>query len=72
VYSFDLAKDLERTVHLFCAQKNSPPARQCPNGRYPQGVIATSGILYGTTWYGGDQGDGCGASGCGTVFQLKP
>jgi len=33
-------------------------------------VFGPDGSLYGTTSYGG--GDGCGGSGCGTVFQLKP
>jgi len=33
-------------------------------------VFGPDGNLYGTTYYGG--GDGCGGSGCGTVFQLKP
>jgi uncharacterized repeat protein (TIGR03803 family) len=28
--------------------------------------------LYGTTYYGGASGTGCGGSGCGTVFQLAP
>ena len=35
-------------------------------------VIAQSGVLYGTTYYGGN-GTGCGnTSGCGTVFEMTP
>ena len=34
-------------------------------------VLDTAGNLYGTTTYGGHEGI-CGASGCGTVFELSP
>jgi uncharacterized repeat protein (TIGR03803 family) len=42
-----------------------------PDGLYPySNLIDVSGILYGTTLYGGT-GTGCGANGCGTVFKVS-
>jgi uncharacterized repeat protein (TIGR03803 family) len=40
-------------------------------GAYPQGplVVTSSGVLYGTTVYGG--GGSC-SNGCGTIFELAP
>jgi uncharacterized repeat protein (TIGR03803 family) len=48
------------TLYNFCAQTN------CTDGEEPTGALtqATSGILYGTTWYGGANGEG-------TVFSLS-
>jgi uncharacterized repeat protein (TIGR03803 family) len=46
-----------------------------PDGALPWGglVLDTTGNLYGTTFYGGDSGDICGAGyGCGTVFEITP
>ncbi len=44
------------------------------DGYAPFGVpmFDASGNLYGTTTRGGSSGTGCGGSGCGTVFRLKP
>ena len=43
------------------------------DGASPFGPVIwdESGNLYGTTWSGGS-GNGCGTSGCGTVFKLTP
>ena len=42
------------------------------DGAVPQlhGPVEVSGVLYGSTYYGG--GSGCGGSGCGTVFAVTP
>ncbi len=41
------------------------------DGKDPQSTLLDlNGTLYGTTYLGG--GDGCGGSGCGTVFALTP
>ncbi|MGA8491017.1 MAG: choice-of-anchor tandem repeat GloVer-containing protein [Terriglobales bacterium] len=44
------------------------------DGYAPFGVLMfdADGNLYGTTTRGGASGTGCGGSGCGTVFRLKP
>jgi len=48
------------------------------DGTLPYGALAAdhNGILYGTTYWGGLKGQGvrggCGSTGCGTVFALKP
>jgi uncharacterized repeat protein (TIGR03803 family) len=59
------------TLYSFCAQSG------CTDGAYPEGQLiqGTDGNLYGTTLYGGVQGQGiCGSplntSGCGTIFKL--
>ena len=64
---FSLAPDtgVEKVLHSFCNQQN------CTDGYVPSaGVIAVSGILYGTTAYGGAAS--CTGSGCGTVFSIDP
>jgi uncharacterized repeat protein (TIGR03803 family) len=33
-------------------------------------IFDTAGNVYGTTYYGGDSGTGCGGYGCGTVFEI--
>ncbi len=38
-------------------------------GPFSRVVFGPSGILYGTTWLGGN---GCAGSGCGTVYRLRP
>jgi uncharacterized repeat protein (TIGR03803 family) len=39
---------------------------------YNGSMIQVSGVLHGVTSVGGTGGTGCGASGCGTVFRIKP
>jgi uncharacterized repeat protein (TIGR03803 family) len=53
------------TLYSFCAQTN------CTDGAYPQGTLAqaTDGVLYGTTYNGGDNGTAC-QYGCGTLFKV--
>ena len=50
------------TLYSFCSQSN------CPDGEQPWGglVQASNGNFYGTTQYGGPNGDG------GTVFEITP
>jgi uncharacterized repeat protein (TIGR03803 family) len=53
------------TIHSFAG------AGALSDGSNPQaGLIAAGGALYSTTAAGG--GTGCGGSGCGIVYQLKP
>jgi uncharacterized repeat protein (TIGR03803 family) len=45
------------------------------DGQYPNGplTLGPGGVLYGTTWYGGDPScTDLGGGGCGTVFRLAP
>ncbi len=66
VFSFDPATGAENVVYAFCAKKF------CDDGSKPFGdLIAVGGILYGTTFAGGN-GNGCSdtGQGCGTVFAL--
>jgi uncharacterized repeat protein (TIGR03803 family) len=71
---FELMPNAARTawtdevLYRFCLQGGS-----CSDGDQPSGslIMDKSGNLYGTTQFGGD-GDGCGSTGCGTVFALKP
>jgi uncharacterized repeat protein (TIGR03803 family) len=35
-------------------------------------ILDAAGNLYGTTTYGGNNGNGCGEYGCGTVFEVSP
>lgn len=44
------------------------------DGSYPVGnlVVDSQGRLYGTTSYGGSQGQNCSPVGCGTIFALLP
>jgi uncharacterized repeat protein (TIGR03803 family) len=37
-------------------------------GSIPDGIMSLNGVFYGTTATGGD---GCGSSGCGTIFKLS-
>jgi uncharacterized repeat protein (TIGR03803 family) len=50
------------TLYSFCAN----PGANCPDGSNPGGlVLATNGMFYGTTQYGGTTGVGAG-----TIFQI--
>jgi uncharacterized repeat protein (TIGR03803 family) len=45
------------------------------DGQFPNGplTLGPGGVLYGTTWYGGDPScTDLGGGGCGTVFRLAP
>ena len=35
-------------------------------------TMGTDGALYGTSWGGGSNQGSCAASGCGTVWMIKP
>jgi len=56
----------ESVLYTFCSQTN------CSDGNAPYaGLIrGASGILYGTTAYGGSNSFPCEGLGCGTVFQF--
>ena len=60
VFSFDLHTGTETVMHSFSggADGASPT----------DGLVAVSGLLFGTTYGGG--GAGCGGSGCGSVFSV--
>src|SRR5579863_5189880 len=52
------------TLYSFCAN----PGANCPDGSNPGGlVLATNGMFYGTTQYGGTTG-----LGAGTIFEITP
>jgi hypothetical protein len=55
----------EKVLHGF--KGNTDGAN--PNGGL---ILDGKGNVYGTTYYGGDQGAQCGSVGCGTAFELKP
>jgi uncharacterized repeat protein (TIGR03803 family) len=62
VFSIDPNTGAEKVLHSFGKGKD---------GRKPlAGLIAASGVLYGTTMQGGRSG--CGGDGCGMVFSLDP
>jgi uncharacterized repeat protein (TIGR03803 family) len=58
----------EKVLYSFC------PTSGCPDGRAPQAglIFGSAGNLYGTTYYGGSEGQQCYPTGCGTVFELIP
>jgi uncharacterized repeat protein (TIGR03803 family) len=60
----------ETVLYSFCAQSG------CPDGANPwygSLVQATNGSFYGTTRYGGQNGELCdGSIGCGTIFKITP
>ncbi|HEY5047173.1 MAG TPA: choice-of-anchor tandem repeat GloVer-containing protein [Rhizomicrobium sp.] len=66
VFSLDPNMGVETVLHSFCRQLN------CPDGADPfdAGLIDVKGTMYGTAFEGG--GNGCGGSGCGTVFSVDP
>jgi uncharacterized repeat protein (TIGR03803 family) len=60
VFEFDIASGRERVIYSFKGGKD---------GAAPSsGVIEVNGVLYGTTGNGG--GNGCGGTGCGTVYSI--
>jgi uncharacterized repeat protein (TIGR03803 family) len=67
VFALDPATGTETVVYSFCSQQN------CTDGESPfAGLINVKGTLYGTTYAGGANYEGCGGEGCGTVFSLDP
>lgn len=68
---FKVSKTGQETVlYSFCKQHQEG----CPDGEIPNaGVIKDAeGNLYGTTQWGGSNGDGCDSQqGCGVVFKLS-
>ena len=67
VYSFDPKTRTEKVLFAFCNQQ------YCTDGWAPEGnLIDVNGVLYGTTYLGG-QPAGCDITpGCGTVFSIDP
>lgn len=60
LFSIDPKTGSQKVLYLFCSQPN------CSDGATPTGgLISMSGLLYGTTRWGG-------ANGGGTVFSLDP
>jgi hypothetical protein len=65
----------EKVLHSFAGgtrgEKSSDGAT--PNGGL---ILDSKGVVYGTTYYGGDNAGNCGGGvngiGCGTVFELLP
>jgi hypothetical protein len=52
-------------LHSFAGGKDGAN----PNGGL---VMDTKGVIYGTTYGGGDEKGSCGSGGCGTAFALSP
>jgi len=60
-----------KAIHTFCSQVSS--ALDCLDGAFPMDALLQSpnGDLYGTTTFGGDNGNcNIGLGGCGIVFKL--
>ena len=55
----------EKVLHSFKSGKDGAS----PNGGL---VLDSRGIIYGTTYGGGNESGECGAGGCGTAFALQP
>jgi uncharacterized repeat protein (TIGR03803 family) len=55
----------EKVLHAFAGGTDGAN----PNGGL---VLDGKGIVYGTTYVGGNQSGECSAGGCGTAFELKP
>ena len=55
----------EKVLHAFASGTD---------GAYPNAglVLDGKGVIYGTTYGGGNESGECGAGGCGTVFELDP
>jgi uncharacterized repeat protein (TIGR03803 family) len=65
VFKLDPKSGAESVLYSFAGGGN--------DGTYPgASLLASGGQLYGTTWYGGVNGSGCGGSDCGTVFTVNP
>ncbi|HEX9159589.1 MAG TPA: choice-of-anchor tandem repeat GloVer-containing protein, partial [Rhizomicrobium sp.] len=65
IFSIDPATGIETVLYKFCRQ------RRCSDGAVPAaGLIDMNGILYGTTFQGGNTG--CNGEGCGTIFSIDP
>lgn len=63
VFQVDPNTGNEKVLYSFCTQQN------CADGADPYSrLIAVNGILYGTTFYGGNPG--CAGLGCGSVFSI--
>jgi uncharacterized repeat protein (TIGR03803 family) len=56
------------TLYSFCSQPN------CADGSSPAAgvTLASNGLFYGTTFYGGLRKGKCASTGCGTVFKITP
>jgi len=61
----------EKVLHSFAGAANG---QQVGDGADPNGglILDSNGVVYGTTYYGGNASGECGAAGCGTVFKLVP
>jgi uncharacterized repeat protein (TIGR03803 family) len=59
VFSLDPKSGKETMLYSFCS------AQYCTDGQYPSGLSNVSGMLYGTTYYGG-------AHNGGAVFAITP
>ena len=55
----------ERVLHSFASGKDGAN----PNGGL---LLDAAGVIYGTTFGGGDESGECGTGGCGTAFRLAP
>jgi hypothetical protein len=55
----------EKTLHGFKSGRDGAN----PNGGL---VLDSKGVIYGTTYGGGNESGECGAGGCGTAFELHP
>lgn len=67
VFSFDPATRTETVLFAFCNQQ------YCLDGWAPEGnMIELGGMLYGTTYLGGQPAACTDTPGCGTVFSIDP
>jgi uncharacterized repeat protein (TIGR03803 family) len=64
-YSLDLATGLESVLYRFRGRSDGAIPENSP-------MIKRSGLLYGTTGFGGQQAVCTNVYGCGTVFSLDP
>jgi uncharacterized repeat protein (TIGR03803 family) len=64
----DNGKWTEKVLYSFCRTSG------CSDGWFPRAglIFDSAGNLYGTTFYGGTNGEQCYPTGCGTVFELTP
>ena len=61
----------QKVLHNFAGIASG---KQDGDGAEPNGglVLDNKGAIYGTSYYGGNEGGSCGSVGCGTVFKLAP